>query len=101
MTDWQASGRRSGGQKRKRPTVTLQIDRLVLRDIDPGRRAVLATSLESELTQLLSAPGVLAALAPGRSVDRSDGGTIRLGGAARPTDLGAAIARAVHRAITA
>ena len=83
-----------------RRIVRLRIDRLLLRGIDPGNRPVLAASLESELTELLSAPGALAALAPGRSVDRSDGGTVRLGVAPRPANLGNAIARIVHRTIT-
>jgi hypothetical protein len=100
MTGWRAGDRRSGGPKMKRGTVTLHIDRLLLRGIEPGRRAVLAASLEAELTQLLGAPGALAALAPGRSVDRSDGGTVRLGVAPRPANLANAIARIVHRTIT-
>lgn len=80
--------------------IELDIDRLVLRGIDPAQRRVLVEAIRSELERILANPGMGAALARSRQTPVLRFTNLRFEpGAAGARNLGANVGRAIGRGL--
>jgi len=79
-------------------TISLHIDRLVIDrvPVQPGRSHEIQAAVEATLTQLLGERGVSSSLINAGAVAGLDGGALRVEPSMSMTDLGGAIATAVH-----
>lgn len=80
--------------------INLHIERLVLDGVDiaPGQRHLLQTSVETELTRLLTDRGISPSLAQGVALPRLSTNGMQLKGN-NPTQLGQQIAQSVYGGI--
>jgi hypothetical protein len=81
--------------------IELHIERLVLDGISlaPRDRGALQSSVETELTRLLTEGGLSTELAGGIALPSLPAGSLNLSAAGTPAQLGAQIARAVYDGI--
>jgi hypothetical protein len=84
-----------------RTSVDLRIDALVLYGLAPGDRDRLGRAVEHELARLFAERGVPAPLLRGGETAQRDGGTLDLTPAASPEALGARVAQAIYRGLSA
>lgn len=81
--------------------VNLHIERLILDgvEIGPGQRYLLHSSVQTELTRLLSAGGLAAQLTSGGALPKVASPAIQLNSGHGPAELGRQIAGAVYGGI--
>lgn len=77
--------------------IEIQIDELVLHGVAPAERHAVAAALQRELEGLVSRHGVDALLSRPEGLGQQSAAPITLAPGARPAQLGAQIARTVHR----
>lgn len=77
--------------------IEIRIDELVLHDVPPAARRAVSDALQRELEALVARHGVDALLARPEAAAPQSAGPIVLAQGTRPEQLGAQIARAVHR----
>ena len=78
--------------------INLQIDRLILEEIDlsPSQRALLQTTVESELSRLLTTNGIPQHLAEGGNIPKLST-KIDLKNNMNPRQMGQGIAKSIYR----
>jgi len=83
-------------------TISLHIDRLVIDrlPVSTGKSEEIQAAIEAGLTRLLGERSVSSSLINTGAVAGLDGGTLRVEPSMSMTDLGGAIAAAVHASIT-
>lgn len=93
---------RAEAEGRRRMTLRLHIDRLILDGLPVGYadRGALKAAVASELSRLLADRGLRAGLAAGGAVPSLPGGSIELPKETTPGGLGGQIARALHRSLS-
>jgi hypothetical protein len=92
-----SAGRPQPMSKQGGYALNLHIDELVLHNVAPGDRYVIAAALEQELTRLFTAEGVPPELAQSGAAARLDGGSFAVAPGATPHAIGVQVARAIHR----
>ena len=75
--------------------IHLHIEELVLHGFAPGDRHRIGDAIQQELARLFAEKPTPPSLTKSTAIDRLDGGTFHMTGAARPEATGAQVARAV------
>jgi hypothetical protein len=93
--------RQLGEPGRARGPVRLKIERLVLHGFPSGDRRSIAEGVQTELARLMTEHHPLRSLNKPLALERSDGGTIRIGAGAGSRVTARQIAHAVYRSLQA
>jgi hypothetical protein len=82
------------------PAVELHIEELVLHGFSPGDRFGIGDAIQQELERLITEQGLPGLPAESASIQRLDGGSLKMRAGARPQSIGAQLAQRVHHQLS-
>ncbi len=88
-----------GDKRRRRDSVKVHIEELVLQGFAPSARSGIAAAMEQELARLIGEGGLPGVRGNPVAFDQINGGTFNVTAGAKPHATGAGIARAVFRGL--